>query len=129
MSSAASSGACRQFGRYSLAGVVNTILGYAIIFGGLALGFSPYASNLVGYVAGLACSFFLNKTFVFASHNGRRRQLVRFLAAFAVAYIANLMTLHACLQAATGDVAAQVIAGIVYLLTMFIVLRSWVFRK
>lgn len=95
----------------------------------MALGFSPYASNLAGYMVGLCCSFFLSKYFVFLAHGSGRGQAGRFLAAFAVAYVANLALLHASLQAGVGHVAAQIVAGALYLVVMYVLLRSWVFRK
>lgn len=129
MSPAASRDAGEKFGRFSLVGVVNSVVGYAVIFAGLAAGLSPYLSNLAGYLAGLTCSFFLTRTFVFSAQGHSRRQVFRFLAAFSVAYAANLIVLHAWLQLGGGDIAAQVLAGIVYLFIMFIVSRSWVFGK
>jgi putative flippase GtrA len=129
LSSAASNGEAGRIGRFSLAGIANTAIGYAVIFAGLALGFSPYASNLAGYTVGLACSFLLNKYFVFAAPGGRRRQMGRFLAAFAIAYAANLALLHACLQAGIGGIVAQILAGVLYLGVMYALMRAWVFRK
>ena len=114
--------------RFSLAGVINTLLGYAVIFGCMAAGMSPYASNLLGYSVGLVCSFVLSKTFVFSARGGARRQALRFLLAFAVAYSANLLALHMALKLGAHPVPAQVIASAVYLITMFGVSRSWVFK-
>jgi putative flippase GtrA len=128
LSSARNDWPLAQFGRFSIAGVVNTSLGYAVIFGGLALGLSPYVSNLSGYLVGLTCSFFLTKTFVFAARGESGRQARRFLVAFAVAYLMNLGALHASLQAEVNGILAQLLAGALYLFSMFIFSRSWVFR-
>jgi putative flippase GtrA len=128
LSSAASDGAARRIGRFSFAGIVNTAIGYGVIFAGLALGFSPYASNLAGYLVGLGCSFLLNKYFVFLAKGPSHRQAGRFLVAFGIAYLSNLALLHACLQAGIGDVAAQIFAGLLYLMVMYALSRAWVFR-
>lgn len=129
MSPAASDGEVWRIGRFSFAGAVNTAVGYAVIFGGLALGFSPYASNLAGYLIGLCCSFLLNKHFVFIGQGGRNGQVRRFLGAFAIAYVANLALLHLALGAGVGDVVAQILAGALYLAAMYTLMRVWVFRK
>lgn len=126
---AASESAVGQIGRFSFAGIVNTAIGYAIIFAGLALGFSPYASNLTGYMVGLCSSFLLNKYFVFWARGSRRMQAGRFLIAFGIAYVANLALLHACLRAGVGNFAAQVVAGVPYFAVMYVLLRLWVFRN
>lgn len=126
---AASDSTVGQIGRYSFAGVINTAVGYAIIFSGMALGFSPYASNLAGYMVGLCCSFVLNKYFVFLARGNRRRQVGRFMAAFGIAYLLNLALLHACLEAGVAKVAAQILAGVLYLAAMYLLSRVWVFGK
>jgi putative flippase GtrA len=119
----------RRFGRFSLAGIVNTLVGYAVIFGALALGLSPYFSNFLGYSVGLACSFFLNKSFVFAATGNARKQAVRFLAAFLFAYLTNLAVLHISLRFGAGDIIAQLLGGGIYLLTMYQISRLWVFKN
>ena len=128
MPSVVSNSLIRQIGRFSIAGFINTALGYIVIFSGMALGFSPYASNFAGYAIGLFCSFFLSRVFVFFSSGNGRKQLVRFFAAFCVAYVANLGALHFCLQLNVDEIASQIIAGIFYLSLMFGFSRAWVFK-
>ena len=118
-----------QIGRFSFAGAINTAVGYAVIFSGMALGFSPYASNLSGYLVGLCCAFILNKHFVFLGSSNRPGEIARFLAAFAIAYLSNRGLLHVCLQIGLGKCLAQILAGAVYLAVMYWLMRAWVFRK
>jgi putative flippase GtrA len=94
----------------------------------MALGFSPYTSNFAGYTIGLLCSFFLSRVFVFFSSGYGRKQLVRFFAAFCVAYVANLGVLHFCLQLNAGKIVSQIIAGVFYLFLMFCFSKKWVFK-
>lgn len=122
-------GIARQLSLFSFAGVINTAVGYAVIFSGLALGFSPYLSNLAGYALGLMCAFFLNKTVVFTVRGKSKQQAGRFLASFLVAYAANLAGLHAGLLAGFDTVLAQLMAGFVYLVVMFFLSRRWVFKE
>lgn len=119
-----------QLARFSSVGIINTMVGYAVIFGCMALGMSPYTANILGYVVGLMCSFLLNRAFVFTAGNGLVvQQLERFLATFAVDYLCNLMMLYVSLQAGFGDIGSQIVAGVVYSGTFFLLSRWWVFRQ
>ena len=128
MLSAVSSDIARQLSKFSLAGFINTTIGYIVIFGGMALGLSPYTSNLIGYMVGLISSFFMSKFFVFTSESKSRYQVIRFLIAFCIAYIANIAFLHIALQLNINSVVAQIGAGGVYVLVMFTLSRQWVFN-
>jgi len=119
----------REIGRFSLAGVINTIVGYGVIFGLQASGVSPYASNMVGYAAGLTCAFLLNRYFVFSARGRWGGHAIRFLVAFVVAYGLNLTCLHAILSAGGNAYLAQAVAGVAYLVPMFLMSRNWVFRS
>ena len=118
----------RQISRFSIAGVINSAIGYIVIFGGMVLGFSPYLSNLAGYVAGFFCSFFLSRNFVFFSAGKNRRKIARFFLTFVMSYLANAGVLHLCLRLGINVVASQIVAGISYLLIMFSLSRLWVFK-
>jgi putative flippase GtrA len=114
--------------RLMVAGSINSLVGYAVIFGGMALGLSPYASNLLGYSFGFACSFLLQKKFVFGSTGAGGEELRRFLVAFPASYSANLAALHALLHFGVDGRIAQAAAALPYLLVMYLLSRFWVFR-
>jgi len=118
----------RKIGRFSIVGLINTAFGYIIIFNAIALGFSPYVSNFAGYAAGLFCSFFMSKTFVFLSSGNGQKQLVRYFIAFSVAYVLNLGVLHLCLQLNWDGFSSQIFSGISYLILMFYFSTKWVFK-
>lgn len=128
MLSEASNGLIGQIGRFSIAGVINTALGYVVIFGGMALGLSPYASNFLGYLSGFFCSFFLGRRFVFLASGNSRRQLIRYFITFFIAYFLNLGTLYFCLQLSLNNLVSQIFAGASYLIVMFAFSRIWVFK-
>lgn len=118
-----------QLIRYAFVGVLNTGLGYAVIF--LCMGvfdWSPVSSNVAGYAVGFVVSFLLNRTFTFRSTGRARGELKRFLLIFALAYLANLGVLVLLVHAA-GLAAgwAQVIAGIVYFALSFVLSKYYVF--
>lgn len=51
--------------KYPLVGILNTIIGFGIIFGLMFTGVSPEISNLSGYSIGIVISYILNKIFTF----------------------------------------------------------------
>lgn len=117
-----------QVGRYGIAGLINSVLGFTIIFGLQGLGVSPYFANLVGYVVGFFVSFLLQRKYVFASSAGVSAEMIRFVIAFLVAFAANQIALHALLTVETNAYMAQLCAISVYIVTMFILSKFWVFR-
>lgn len=121
----------RQLLRYGAVGVINTGLGYAVIFGCMyLLELGAVTSNVVGYATGLLVSFILNRTFTFRSTGAPRAELVRFVAIFALAYAANLIAL--LVLARRLDVhegVAQLIAGVVYFGLSYLLNKYYVFRR
>lgn len=117
--------------RYSLVGVINTLVGYAVIFGCLLAGFSGVMANIAGYAIGLLCSFVLNRHYVFGARGAvSGGEIVKFAIAFAAAYGTNLTVLMAA-QSVLGDghPLAQIPAIVSYSLIFFIVSHTFVFRR
>ena len=84
----------RQIGRFGLAGVVNTLVGYGVIVLCLYGGFGDYLANAIGYGAGFLISFALNRQFTFGIRGPvRRGEIARFAVAVMLAYAANLAVL------------------------------------
>lgn len=119
-----------QFLRFLLVGGFNTIFGYAIIFSAMYwFGMSPVASNVLGYAIAIMVSFLLNKFFTFRSSGSGKRELVRFLAVFLLAYGANLAALHAAVEIlGINAFVSQVLAGIFYTLTSYTLSKLYVFQ-
>ena len=82
--------------RFSVVGVVNTVIGLAVIYGALFAGLGDFAANALGYGVGLVLSFVLHRGWTFA---GRTRTLSRdavgFGLAWVIAYLANLAVIGA----------------------------------
>ncbi|MCB1735056.1 MAG: GtrA family protein [Gammaproteobacteria bacterium] len=119
----------RQVGRFSLSGVVNTVLGYGVIFGSQGMGASPYLANVMGYAVGLVSAFVLSRRFVFSASGDAGQQTMRFLIAFACAYLINFGVLHFCIWLSLHPVVAQIISGGFYLIVMFLLSQRWVFAN
>lgn len=121
----------RELLRYAMVGVVNTGLGYAVIFGCMYLaGLGPIASNMIGYAVGLVVSYTLNRSFTFRSQGARKAEMIRFGVIFVLAYVANLGVLVVLVQGAgMHEGLAQVVAGVVYFGLSYLLNRYYVFRR
>jgi putative flippase GtrA len=119
------------FAKYLLVGLLNTALGYAVIFGCMYLaGWSAILSNVAGYSAGLMISYALNRTFTFRSTAKSHSEIVRFLLVFLISYLSNLGVLWTLIhQAGIHEGVSQVLAGIVYVVTSFLMNRFYVFKQ
>jgi putative flippase GtrA len=120
----------RQFSRYLVVGVLNTAWGYLIIFGFMyVLDWSPEASNVMGYAIGLVTSYVLNRRYTFNSRDTTLPEFVRFLGTFAVAFSANFISLAFLVRVLDVHAAiSQVLAGVVYVGTSYLLSRHYVFR-
>lgn len=119
-----------QMLRFVLVGVVNTGLGYAVIFACMyLLNWGPVASNMAGYAVGLVASYLLNRTFTFRSAARPVQEILRFVGIFLLAYLANLATLVVLVRyIGLHEGAAQIVAGVVYFCLSFVLNKFYVFR-
>ncbi|WP_218510919.1 GtrA family protein [Variovorax sp. dw_308] len=118
----------RQLLKFAVVGVVNTALGYAVIFACMYLaGLGPATSNVIGYAVGLIISYSLNRSFTFRSAAPPRREIVRFVAIFLLAYLANFLTLVLLIRHGVHEGLAQVLAGVVYFSLSFVLNKYYVF--
>jgi len=122
--------ATKQFSRFLVVGVLNTLLGYAVIFACMyGAGLSPEASNVAGYAVGLVLSYFLNKFYTFESASKSHKEIVRFLAVFGLAYGANFIALQVLIyQMDVYKGLSQILAGIIYIVTSFLLNKYYVFE-
>lgn len=114
--------------RYAGSGIVNTLLGFAVIFLLMWLGASPYIANAAGFFAGLISGFFLSRRFVFRSGGHFNREALRYLAAFFACYLLNVGVLKIALdQWALNPNLAQILAAGCYTGAMYLATRLFVF--
>jgi putative flippase GtrA len=118
----------RQTIRFGGSGIVNTTVGLACIFAAMAAGANDVVANVFGYGVGLALSFALNRRWTFESDGAVAPQGVRFLVAFASAYVANLAAVLA-LRDHVGISAylAQALGVVPYTAVFFVLCRYFVF--
>lgn len=122
------------FLRYNLVGLLNTGLGYGLIFGLMFFfNVSPNWSNFIGYAIGAVISYFLNRSFTFRSRGASLRQPVLFFCVIAVSFLLNLLVLNLLLPLGGArpywKYLSQFVAGIVYIIVSFVLLKVWVFRE
>lgn len=120
----------QRLGRFLLTGFANSAVGWAVIFGGLWGGMSGLAANAAGYAVGLVVSFTLNRHYVFGVTGAvSAREVLRFLAAFAIAYGVNVAVLLAAQSVLGADSAlAQLPAIGAYVVIFFLLSQRFVFR-
>ena len=78
----------RQFIKFGMVGILNTIVGTAVMFFAynvLHLGY--WVSSALNYIIGSILSYILNKRFTFESKKRSKKEIVRFVANIAVCYL------------------------------------------
>ncbi|WP_077046219.1 GtrA family protein [Pseudomonas sp. KK4] len=121
----------KQLIKFVIVGVLNTILGYSVIFGCMyILGMDPVISNVVGYLIGLMLSYTLNRKVTFQSTSKSKSEVVRFLIVFLIAYFANLAVLMILINVGVfHEVVNQIVAGAVYVVFSFFLNKYYVFYR
>lgn len=119
----------RLFAKYSVAGLVNSAIGYAIIFGCMAAGLGPALSNALGYAAGFVTSFVQSRYWVFRSSAGMASDMPRFALGFALAFALNQLVLQILLALGLWPYLAQIGACVSFVIVGFVLNHFYVFRE
>lgn len=78
----------KKLGRFIIVGIINTIVGTAVMFGLYNLaGCSYWVSSAANYIVGSILSFFLNKYYTFEYKGDMAGSAVRFIINIAVCYL------------------------------------------
>ena len=123
--------------RFVMVGVINTVVGTAIMFGLYNLAHCSYwVSSAANYVLTSILSFFLNKHFTFQSRERGAGQVVRFAANIAVCYliaygIAKPLCLRLLANAAvsTRDNVAMLVGMVLFTGLNYLGQRFFAFRS
>lgn len=118
-----------QFIRFILVGIVNSGLGYGIIFACMYLaGLSPELSNAIGYMIALVASYFFHRSYTFRSTQQQRAEFIYFVVVFLIAYCINLAALIVLVRTlAVNAGVSQIISGCVYALASYLLNKHYVF--
>jgi putative flippase GtrA len=114
--------------KYNLVGIVNTLLGFTIIFGLMYLGVSATISNLIGYTIGAFISYRLNSRYTFTTHAKHKAVMIKFFMVLGIAYILNFIVLQ-WLLLFINPYIAQLGAAMVYTVSSFIMAKYFAFKE
>jgi putative flippase GtrA len=82
-----------QLIKFSLVGILNTVIGYAVFF--VASLFMNYIiALLIAHVVGVTNSFFWNKYWVFRSDGNKVVEFLKFYSIYALVLIVNIVLLY-----------------------------------
>ena len=116
--------------RYGVAGVLNGLFGVGAIWMLTSMGIAPIAANFIGFAVGIAFAFLLSRKFVFKSENHFSSEALRYISAFVVSYLLNIVMLQICITVFLIDaLLSQGIAVLTYVISMYFASRIYIFRK
>ncbi|WP_103035901.1 GtrA family protein [Castellaniella caeni] len=115
-----------SFHRYLVAGVINTVVGYAVFLFALRIvGVAPGVANVACYAVALGVAFLLNKHYVFATKSSTLTELWRFLLSFVLAFLLNQLTLAASIDWLHIPAEISQIAAMAVYTVAFYLLNKW----
>ena len=95
----------------------------------MGFGVSPILANICGYVFGLLLGFLVAKKLVFRSNGHFVSETVRYLLAFAAAFLINLAVLELFLNMfELNPYISQILAAASYTVAMYVFSRMFVFK-
>jgi len=116
----------KEFLLYNAVGIVNTLVGFGLVFLLMANGMGAKLSNLLGYMVGMVVSYVLNSKYTFKEALSFTLA-VKFFAALFISYIINFAVLSLLLPLINAYIA-QLISGVVYTISSFLLVKYVVFR-
>lgn len=121
----------KQIFKYSIVGVLNTIIGLTAMFVFYNIYKVDYIlTNIIAYMLGLINSFVFNKRWTFASKQHYSKEILPFLCVFLIGYAANLLTLITTVEVFKINPNISQVFGIgAYSSTNFLLNRYWTFSK
>lgn len=114
--------------RYSLVGLINTLVTVVIITVLTLLGVDLLVANAVGFGAGLLSSYIGNRYFTF--RQGNNKAIGKFLFGFAIAYAANILVAYFVRDKfQPHDLIAQFSGMLTYNVAFFLMMKTWIFNR
>lgn len=111
--------------RFVAVGGINTLFGYVLYLGGLALGLRPEYALALATAVGAVFNYFTTARLVFG-HRALNRLPV-FVGAYAAIYLINALAIRALLGAGLAPALAQAILVPAMAVLSFLVFRTFVF--
>jgi putative flippase GtrA len=117
-----------EFIRYNIVGIINSIVGFSIIFILMLFGINAIISNAVGYGIGSIVSFYLNRKYTFKSTLSGKLIIFKFFTALAISYELNFIMLT-WLLGIINPYLAQIVAGATYTISSFLLIKFFIFNN
>ncbi len=115
--------------RYGSAGLLNGLFSLSTIWILTEAGINPILVNAIGFSVGMFIGFIASRHFVFRSKAQINAQIIRYLFAFFVSYLANIFVLQLCISVfLILPLYSQGIAISTYIILMYLASRFFVFR-
>jgi putative flippase GtrA len=127
--------------RFALVGGLNTAIDFFIFIVLTSLGLVPVIANFFSTSCGMACSFLLNRSFVFSKSDGRlRHEIIKFLIVTVVGlWVIQSLIIVACNWLLTGPLSlnpgvipnatAKIIATCASLVWNYLWYNNYVFKN
>lgn len=116
---------------YCFVGVLNTLIGFGIIFVLIFFGVFAELANFLGYFIGIVCSFFLNDVITFSQVKiNKKKGLFKFILSMGSAYIINFLVFFMSYRVFEINVyLSQIIAGGGYTICGFFMSKNKIWKK
>lgn len=115
--------------KFLVVGILNTLLSLLIIFGlKYFYAFGDIVANFTGYIAGLICSFTLNKKWTF-NHTGQLSiTLVKFVLTFIIAYAVNIICVLFLIKLGVNAYLSHLLVMPIYTILFYLGSKFFVFK-
>jgi putative flippase GtrA len=119
-----------QFLRFGIVGGLCFVLTLATFSALHALGVHYVLAGVLGYAAGIALGFQLNRNWTFQAHHGSaRHQAAKFLVVSAMGIALNALLLHLFVETAGwAEFPAEIVTVLCIAPVTFTINRMWAFR-
>lgn len=118
-----------SFLKFLAVGVFNTLLSLLIIFGLKYFNnFNDVTANFVGYIAGLVCSFMLNKKWTFNHAGQLSLTIFKFVLTFMVAYVVNIMCVLLLIEFGVNTYLSHLLVMPIYTIIFYLGSKFFVFK-
>lgn len=120
----------KQIVRFGIVGLVSNAVLYGLYVLATALGIQHIVAMTAVFALGVIQTFVFNKRWSFAYHGPRARAMLRYLIAYAVAYVINLSAMLVLVDVeGFAHQAVQAVMVVVIAIFLFLAQRLWVFRS